>query len=76
MTYDMDAAGRSTYVQKFPPMAIITKVSVQNCAKNKTAHEANVAPIITKGSNGGTHVLSRVKLKMLIFTKHIVYYSY
>ncbi len=82
--YDIKFAGCSTYVQKFPPTAIITKVSVQNyqarlkSKPTETAREANMAPIIsTKGANGGTHVVSRVKLKMLIFTKkNTVYYFY
>ncbi len=36
------------------------------------AQEANIAPIITKGANGGTHVVSRVKQKVFDHKKYSV----
>ena len=39
--------------------------------KTEMACEANIAPIITKGVNGSTHIISKVKLKNVDFHKKI-----
>ncbi len=52
-------------------MAIITNVSIQNCTKTKTVHKANIASIIAKSVDGSTHVVSRVKQKIVNFHKKL-----